>query len=220
MEFEEMKMIWDSQNHEPLYAMNEAALHRVVQRRLQVWQRCLSRSFAAEISVGLFTGAVMLIYAGVLMFGDPAWLITRRGSSVTVSPWDIAALLTAGAIWFYYSTYMMAVRTRQLRREEAFESNLRGDIERALAHLDFQVATARNIVWWGILPAWVAATLWVVALFHLKGSSVLAYVIMGFIVVGAFVAVAIGKQRSITHKFEPRRRELEALRAKLADPQR
>ena len=220
MEFEEMKMIWDSQNHEPLYAMNEAALHRVVHRRLQDWQRCLSRSFAAEISVGLLCSAVMLAYAGVLTFGDPTWLVTRRGTSVTVSPWDIAALLTAGAIWIYYSAYMMMVRTRQLRREEAFESTLRGDIERALAYLDFQVDTARNIVWWGILPAWAAATLWVLALFHLKGAPPWAYLLVGFIALFAFVAVVVGKQRSITHKFAPRRRELEALRAKLADPQR
>ena len=27
MEFNELKMIWDSQNQEPLYAMNEAALN-------------------------------------------------------------------------------------------------------------------------------------------------------------------------------------------------
>ncbi|CAN5476260.1 hypothetical protein BH18VER2_BH18VER2_14890 [soil metagenome] len=37
MEFAEMKVIWDSQNEEPLYAMNEAALHATVQRRTEEW---------------------------------------------------------------------------------------------------------------------------------------------------------------------------------------
>ncbi len=220
MEFEEMKMIWDSQNREPLYAMNEGALHRVVQRRLEDWQRCLSLSFAVEIFVGLLCAVVMLVYAAVLAFGDPASLITRSGVQVTVSRWDIAAVLVAGGIWIYYSAYMIIVRRRQLRREEAFESTLRGDIERALAQTDFQIATARNIVWWGISPVWVAATLFVGALFHLKGAPAWTYLLVGSIALGAFVAVVISKQRSITRKFEPRRRELESLRAKLADPQR
>ena len=35
MEFSEMKMIWDSQNQEPLYAMNEGALQAIVQRKNQ-----------------------------------------------------------------------------------------------------------------------------------------------------------------------------------------
>ena len=219
MEFEEMKRIWDSQNREPLYAMNEGALHRVVQRRLHDWQRCLSLSFAVEISVGLFCGVVMLMYAGVLVFGDPAWLFRRSGAGMTVSRWDIAALLVAGGIWFYYGAFMMVVRNRQVRREEVFESTLRGDIDRALAQTDFQIATARNIVWWGITPVWVAAGLFVGALFHLKGAAVWTYLLIGSIALVAFVAVLIGKQRSITRKFEPRRRELESLRAKLADPQ-
>ncbi len=64
MEFDEMKTIWDSQNQEPLYAMKEAALHAIVQRKTQKWNRCLSRCFAAEITVGLGCGALMFICAG------------------------------------------------------------------------------------------------------------------------------------------------------------
>ena len=220
MEFEEMKLIWDSQNNEPLYAMNEGALHRVVQRRLTNWQTCLSRSFAVEIAVGLACGVLMLVYAAVLVFGDPAWVIRRSGGQIVVSPWDLAALIAASAIWFYYGVFMMMARVRQMRREEAFDSTLRGDIERALAHVDFQITTARNIVWWGIIPAWVAALLFVVALFHLKSSPLWVYLLIGGIALVAFVGVVVSKHRSITNKFEPRRRELKSLRAKLTDSNR
>jgi hypothetical protein len=37
---------------------------------------------------------------------------------------------------------------------------------------------------------------------------------------GSFVVVVSAKQKSIANRFEPRKRELESLRAKLADPQR
>jgi hypothetical protein len=104
---------------------------------------------------------------------------------------------------------------------EVFDSSLRGDLDRALAETDFRIALARNIIWWGLVPVWVAAALWVTTLLHLKAAPpAWANVFMAALLVGSLVTVVSGKQNAITNKFEPRRRELESLRAKLADPQR
>jgi hypothetical protein len=220
MEFNELKMIWDSQNQEPLYAMNEAALHGIVQSRNREWNRCLSCCFATEITIGLACGALMLICAGALMFGDAAWLAAVSWIKVTPSRWDIAALLAAGGIWFYYSAYMLRARKRRQERVQAFDSTLRGDLDRALAETDFRIALARNIISRGLVPVWVASALWLVVLYRLMGLPAWSYVFMGATVLGSFVVVVSGKQRSITERFQPRRQELESLRAKLADPQR
>ena len=67
MEFNELKVIWDSRNQEPLYAMNEAALQAIIQRKNQESDRCLSRCFATEITIGLVCGALMFICAGALL---------------------------------------------------------------------------------------------------------------------------------------------------------
>jgi hypothetical protein len=107
----------------------------------------------------------------------------------------------------------------QLRPEETFEFTLRGDIERALAQTEFQVAMARDIVWRGLVLVWVASAVWVGTLFHLAGSPFWAYVLMGSAIVGSLVIVVSGRQRAITVRYEPRRRELESLRSKLVDPQ-
>ena len=40
---------------------------------------------------------------------------------------------------------------------------------------------------------------------------------MATLLVGSLVVVIVRKQRAITNRFEPRRRELESLRAKLVD---
>lgn len=220
MEFSELKMIWDSQNQEPLYAMNEAALHAVVQRRNEEWNRSLSCSFAEEITVGLVCAGLLFVCAGVLAFGESAWLATRPWMKVPASHWDIMALLVAGGIWLYYSAYMFAARKRQQRRVEMFDSSLRGDLDRALAQTEFQITLARDIVSWGLVPVWIASTLWVATLFHLGAASGATWMLIGSTIVGAFVAVVGCKRRSITNRFEPRQRELESLRAKLADPQR
>lgn len=219
MEFNELKMIWDSQNEEPLYVMNEAALHRVVQRRNEEWTRRLACAFATEIMLGAVCGSLMLICAGVLAFADPAWLGTRPWMKLAASRWDIFALIAAGGIWLYYSLYMLAARKRQERRVERFDSSLRGDLDRAVGQIDFQIALAKDIVWWGLVPIWIASTLWVATLFHLGNASGSTWVLMGSTVVAAFVAAVACKQRSITNQFEPRRRELESLRAKLIEPQ-
>src|SRR5262249_12101966 len=103
MEFSEMKMIWDSQNEEPLYAMNEAALHSIVQQKNREWNRCLARCFAIEIGVGLVCGLLILVCAGVLAYGDLHWLFAQQWIRITPTRWDILALIVTGVIWLYYS---------------------------------------------------------------------------------------------------------------------
>ena len=220
MELSELKIMWDSQNQEPLYAMNQAALHAIVQRRNQQRDRCLACSFAAEITVGLFCGVLMWAGAGLLLFGEPTWLATLPWIKIAAFRWDATALLVAGGIWFYYSMYMFLAQRRQRKRVEMFDASLRGDLERAHSQTEFQIAMARNIVWWGLIPVWIATALWVVVLLHLKDLPAWSYLLMGFIVIGALIAVIASKQRSITRRFQPRLRELESLQTKLTDPLR
>ena len=118
MEFDELKRIWDSQNEEPLYALNEAALHRIIQRKNEEWNRCLACCFRAEITIGLICGALMLVCAGASLVAGPGWLATLSWIKVMPSGWDIGALLLAAGIWFYYSAYMFSARKRQEQREE------------------------------------------------------------------------------------------------------
>jgi hypothetical protein len=221
MEFSELKMIWDSQNQVPLYALDEVALHGIVQRRNQEWNHCLSRCFATEITVGVICGGLMFVCAGALLLGDSALLATMPGMKSGASPWDTVALLAAGGIWFYYAAYMFLARKRQQRQVEVYDSSLRGDLDRALAETEFRIGLARSIVWWGLVPVWIAAALWMTTLLHLKAAPpAWAYLFMAALLLGSLVAVVSNKQNSITKRFEPRRRELESLRAKLCDPRR
>jgi len=221
MEFSEVKMIWDSQNQEPLYAMNERALQAIVQRKNQESERCLSRCFATEITIGIICGALMFLCAGALLVSGPALLAALPRMKAAASLWDVLALVTAGGIWFYYSAYMYLARKRQQRRVETFDSSLRGNLECALSQTDFQIALARDIVWWGLVPVWLSGALWVVTVLHLKAAPpTWAYLAMAALLVGSLGVVIVRKQRSITNRFEPRKRELESLRAKLADPHR
>jgi hypothetical protein len=217
MEFSEMKRIWDSQNQEPLYAMNEAALHSIVQRKNEEWNRCQARCFALEIGVGLFCTGLILVYATVLAFGDPRWLIKPWKTGVVPTSWHYLGLFVAGGLWLYYAVYMYLARKRQLRRIDRFDSSLRGDLDRALSQTEFEMAMIRDNAWLGLAPVWVASTIWMVVLFHLKGASFWTYVLLIAVAIALLVIVLARKQRLIRDRYLPRRRELESLRAKLAD---
>ena len=89
MEFEDMKVIWDSQEKAPLYAMNEEGLHDLLRgkgrkfRRLIFWQQW--QSYLSSIFVVLVIFAILgAHFLGA--FNEPGELAPTTG-------WDVMALL-------------------------------------------------------------------------------------------------------------------------------
>lgn len=219
MNFEELQVVWDSQSKAPLYVLPEASLHELVRQRRDEERRRTAVRHALESIVNAVAGVVTLVVAGCLAWGEPAWLATFSWVKAPASPWDAAALFLAGCAWLLCAAYMWNARRRQIRREDSLTEPIRGDLERALAHIAFQIRIARGIVWWGLIPAWLAAGLFVLVLFRLKQTPAWAYWVIALLMVGTFVAIQWWQHFAIRRFYEPRRRELESLRAKLANPE-
>lgn len=219
MNFEELKVIWDSQSKEPLYLLPETSLHELVRRRLDEERRKTAVRHTVE-SVGNGVAGLATVAAAVcLAWGDPAWLASLSWLKSPASPWDTAALFLAGGAWLLCAAYMWNARRRQIQCEDTLSQSIRGDLERALAHIAFQIRMARGIVWWGLIPAWFAAGLFVLVLFHLRQSPAWGYWVISLLMVGTFVMIHWWQHCAIRRIYEPRRRELESLRAKLVNPQ-
>jgi hypothetical protein len=174
--------------------------------------------YGREIAINAACAVSMFLLAGVLAWGDPAWLAARSWISVRVSVGHAAATFAAGLVWLHCAIYMWNARQRQLRREDALPASLDGDLTRALEHVNFQIDIARSIVWRGLLPALIAATVGIAVLFNLKDAPPSAYVVMIFAMIGAFACAVACQHFAIKRRYYPRRAELENLRAKLADP--
>jgi hypothetical protein len=224
MDLEELKVIWDAQNQAPRFALNEADLHAIVQRRIQESTRSAACRYRVEIAISVICGLLALAVAGIFASGQVEWL--AKFSKIAPTRWDIAALFGVGGTVLYFAFYLNRARVRLQRSGETFESSLRGDIERALARLDFQIKIAKDIVWWGFIPVYAAVTLWILVLFRLFWADAKGDVLNGSIVLAASILIAgfvievSGRQKAIRERYEPQRRELESLRRKLADPQR
>jgi len=98
MESNELKMICDSQNQKPLYVTKQAALHTVVQRQNEEWNRGSCRCSASEITIALVCSALVLICAGVLGVRSAVWLVMLPWLRVVASRWDILALVARLAL--------------------------------------------------------------------------------------------------------------------------
>lgn len=132
MEFDELQKIWDTQNNQPPYVINEQALHnRIVAKKHQVihtaviteWILIIANSISgAFVLQQNFTGRRGLVFAYLLA----AWLL---GSAL----------------------YVLVNRIRRMRAQKQFNRSLNGDLQQALSTAAYQVRIS-HIMRWNVLP--------------------------------------------------------------------
>ena len=136
MEFEEMKKIWDAQNNEPMYAINEEALFRRIRAK---------SSRASRISnineIGLIL--IVIVTSGILLF---------VGNQSFYDYLTVFALLSIGL-------YIWIGRMQRKKRESEFDRSMLGELDQALANVDHETNRAKTFFWWFLLPVAIPAFL-------------------------------------------------------------
>jgi hypothetical protein len=186
MEFEELQKIWDSQNEEPLYGINEKALHnRILLKKKQAYH-------ISNISELL----VILVNSGAGCFILALNLSNQNGN---VAMYVLAAWMFASAL------YVLVSRISRIRGESQFDRSLRGDLSHAISMAMYQVRLSQ-LMRWNILPIGILSLLGMWE----GGKSV--WVAVGIFVFFALAYYAGGWEQGI---YIRRKRELELLKAKL-----
>lgn len=132
MNFEELQRIWDTQDDRPMYAFDEAALHRVVKNR------------GRDISRVVVLFETMMVLLALTM-------AVALGSEPVLEGHDYHQFIDT-AIWLAVSGYLLHGRRLRRRADLGFEESFRGDLDRAIAQADFQVKRLRAFGWWFMLP--------------------------------------------------------------------
>lgn len=189
MEFDEMKKIWDAQNNEPLYVINEKALHN----------RILSKKKQAYHITNISELFVIIAYIGAGCFLLGVNLLNQKSGNVFM--YLLAAWMFGSAL------YSLVSRIRRIRGNYRFDRSMLGDLHHAISVATYQVRFSQ-LMRWNILPIGIFSLLGVWE----SGKSVWQTVgILIFFVLGNYAA---GWELSI---YKARKRELEILQNKLEE---
>jgi hypothetical protein len=116
MEFDEMKKIWDAQTNQPLYVIDEKALHDRIQRKMSGEYRLAS----------MREWSTILFYLGAVgvMLGFNSFIRFKPGASVFVY---------LGAAWMFGTVvYIVVSRTRRIKASRRFDRSIHGDLDYAI----------------------------------------------------------------------------------------
>ena len=131
MEFEEMKKIWDEQNNENIYAINESELHRRVIRKKNRVKRMINKFELTLLIAMIFCGLLTTIM-GIL---HNQWY-----------------KLTNALIFFTIAGYIYKSRQDRIKYEGQSNLSLLDDLEQTLRSLDYHAKRQKYFVLWYMLP--------------------------------------------------------------------
>lgn len=186
MEFEEMKKVWDQQNNQPLYVIDEKALHNRVHTKMSTIRKATSVSEWMLILINLGTG-VILISANPL----------KQGNNI---------FLSVEAVWMFgIVAYLIISHIRRLRASRKFDRSINGDLDHAISLAGYQMHLSQ-IVRWNMLPLGIIMILsgWEAGKFLKVAAVILASYTLAFYV--SSKGYGMNKRR---------KRELQGLKEKL-----
>lgn len=133
MEFEEMKVIWDSQREQEMYAIDVDAMHRKIKRKARKVERSISFN---EISI-----IVICAFVSLMSLREP--VLEETGYHRIFG--SVVMLCVAG--------WMLMKRLARLKLRSQFDFTLTGDLDRAIAESKAHLLLARTFHLWFVLPA-------------------------------------------------------------------
>ena len=207
MNFEQLKVIWDSQSEESHYAINETELHSLLRQK----SGKLHRFIFWQVFQTYASSAFLILMISLLLIGVSTGLLGRLSSG-----WDVFALVIAATGWMYFagSVYFSRRRQKQRQLEAAYTASMRDELERDIKQVDYEIA-ARSHLWLGFLPPYIGALLFTWVVFRLSGTPEWAIVPFALFMVVAYFFESRSQQRLVDEDLRLRKRELVALRETL-----
>jgi hypothetical protein len=188
MEFEEMKKIWDTQNNQALFVINERALHN----------RILTKKHKTAHITNVNELLLILVNAGAAIF-ILSLALAKPGGNL---------FLYLMASWMLVTTlYLVISRIRRRRQENRYDRTMLGDLDQAISTANYQVRLSQ-LMRWNSLP------IGIFLLFGIWENGQKVWVLTMVLILFSFAHYVGRWEHSI---YKARKRELEVLRKKLSD---
>lgn len=187
MEFAEMKIIWDSQHEEKLYAINEGALYEQIKRKGKSVGRLLCRFEVVIIGVNVLTAVVLLVTA----------LLNELDVFYYLTPVLYLAYALVALVWWW----------NRRQKDVHFMPTMLGELDKAIWQINYLIRRSRELIFIYMLPM---ALLLGGKLFY-DGQPLFALALL--LVMGG--ACFVTDRWEIKKCYLPQKQSLEALRATL-----
>ena len=188
MEFEELRKIWDAQNNQPLYAINEKAMYNLILSKKKQAHHITNISELLLIFVNLGAGIMIL-----------ALNLFRQ--SVNISLYVLSAWMLVTAL------YTLVRRIQRIKGDQQFDRSISGDLSHAISMASYQVHISQ-IMRWNIVP--IAA----LTLLGLWEGGKPIWIVVIVLLFFALTFYAGGWEHNI---YKRKKRELEILQKKLGN---
>lgn len=210
MNFDELKIIWDSQSEQPLYAVDQKGLQNMLRQKSQKFNRMIRWQVIQSYGSSLFVVTMIAIML-ILNYNGAFEKINHQ----SMGRWDIIALLTGVGCWLYFAGSIFLRRRRQKQSESNKSTNLRAEIERDILRVEQEIQTRKNVRI-AFIPPHIGGMIFIWVFFKAVGIppwGVLPYLVVA--VVG-FIYESRSQDQLVERELLPRKHELESLRDKLA----
>ncbi|GAB4006316.1 hypothetical protein EXU85_02450 [Spirosoma sp. KCTC 42546] len=186
MEFDELQKIWDSQTREPLWVINENALHKRILAKKNQAHHITTISELLLLFVNSIAGGLIL---GINFFKHSESLF----------------LYIMAAWMFLTALYVLMSRFRRLKGENEFDRSMLGELNHAVSMATYQVHLSQ-LMRWNTLPIGILSLLSIWE----GGKSV--WLALGVLAFFALTYFASGWEHRV---YTNKKRELESLQKKL-----
>lgn len=189
-EFAEMKILWDTQNEEKLYAINEQVLHEQIQRRGQSVDRTVRRYEWVMVGVNLLAGIFLTVDAYL--------------------EHETTLFYAIPVAYIAYGLAFLVLRRLRRRQDQDFAPTMLGDVDKALWQLNYLVSQARSMMFWYSLPLTVILG----GFFLLRGDWEWALIVAAVMGTSSYLSI----KWEVNRCYLPQIDSLKALRTKLVAP--
>jgi len=138
MEFEDLKMVWDTQNNEQVFAINEKVLH----------QRVIRKNIAAKKTADSNEKGMMVISLFLALF---MVVIYYTGHSLVY--------ILQSIIFLAVATYIFMDRRKRLQNDGLSAGSILDDLNQAIRTNNYEIRRQKSMAWWFFIPVSAAMLL-------------------------------------------------------------
>lgn len=208
MDIDDMKVIWDSQNNEPLYAVNQDGLRNMIEKKSQEFRRLFFwQEVQSYFSSFLVVGVIAAFFFGL-----------NKAKGIGLTNVDAAALIVGLLCWIIFSARVFWGRMKQRQREKKYEDTLIDHLDRDIEKVTFEInARTLPVLITGYIPPHLGGLLLTWVIFRASGFPEWAIVPFVFVLAVGFIVETRMQRKLVLNKLQPRKNELENLREKLQE---